>query len=220
MKKILFCLVSNLRAVALSLAAVCSTIAIWATPSEGDTFTDGDLGYTVTSVDPYECSVKCTDKSVTEVKIPETVSHSDVEFKVTSIEVEAFMGCTSLSNVTIPASAASIGKYAFGYCPLIQVTCVGVTPPVCASSAFHGAKVANCTLVVPTGSEGAYMKTNVWKDFGKIVDPSGVEDVKIDDNAVEMERYSINGVKLSAPQKGVNIVKMSDGSVKEVVVSE
>jgi hypothetical protein len=35
---------------------------------------------------------------------------------VTSIGVNAFFGCSSLSNVTIPGSVASIGKAAFANC--------------------------------------------------------------------------------------------------------
>lgn len=38
------------------------------------------------------------------------------------------------------------------------------------------------------------------------------------ENAEELSRFSVNGQRLDAPQKGVNIVKMSDGSVKKVVV--
>ncbi len=37
-------------------------------------------------------------------------------------------------------------------------------------------------------------------------------------NAVEVARYNVNGVRLNAPQKGLNIVKYSDGTSKTVVV--
>ena len=36
--------------------------------------------------------------------------------------------------------------------------------------------------------------------------------------AKEVARYSIDGAKVSAPVKGVNVVKMSDGSIKKVIV--
>ena len=90
MKKNLLCLVSNIRAVALCLAVVCSTIASWAAPSVGDTFTVGDLKYTVTSVDPYECSVGYANQNITEAQISETVSYDEAELKVTSIGNCAF----------------------------------------------------------------------------------------------------------------------------------
>ncbi len=243
MKKNLLCLVSNIRAVALCLVVVCSTIASWAAPSVDDTFIEGNLGYTVTSVSPYECRIWSANQKITEAQISETVSYDGIELKVTSLSENAFrscrslssieipnsvtsigeaafMSCSSLSSVIIPSSVTSIGTEAFFCCPLTQVTCKGTTPPECASDAFGEVDLAKCTLVVPTGSEGTYMTINVWKGFGKIVDPAGVEEVTVDDNAFEVERYNINGVKLSAPQVGVNIVKMSDGSVKKVVVNE
>ena len=220
MKKNLLCLVSNIRAVALSLAVVCSTIATWATPAIEDTFEYGNLVYEVTSVDPYECSVYYSiDYDITEAQIPETVSYDGADLKVTRIDEYAFYGYGSLSSVTIPASVTSIGSYAFAGCPLTQVTCLGVTPPVCAGDAFDEVDVSNCQLIVPKyGAGDLYKYDPIWCRFN--IDPSGVEDVTIDDNAVEVERYNINGVKLSAPQVGVNIIKMSDGSVKKVVVSE
>lgn len=39
-----------------------------------------------------------------------------------------------------------------------------------------------------------------------------------DSDATEVERYDINGHKLLTPQAGINIVKMSDGTVRKVLV--
>ena len=242
MKKNLLCLVSNIRAVALSLAVVCSTIATWATPAIEDTFEYGNLVYEVTSVDPYECSVYYSiDYDITEAQIPETVSYDGADLKVTSIGnyafkyceylssvtipenvtsigENAFFYCSSLSSITIPASVTSICSYAFASCTALQkVTCLGVTPPVCDRDVFRYVDVSKCVLMVPDSSVNSYKSAYVWKDFGNVSD---VETINVDDNAVEVERYNINGVKLSAPQVGVNIVKMSDGSVKKVVVNE
>lgn len=50
-------------------------------------------------------------------------------------------------------------------------------------------------------------------------DPAGIESAEGDVNDVsEVERYTTNGVRLSAPQKGINIVKMSNGETRKVVV--
>ena len=46
---------------------------------------------------------------------------------------------------------------------------------------------------------------------------TGIEAIK-NDTATEVARYTIDGRTLSAPQTGVNIVKMSDGTVKKVLV--
>lgn len=38
------------------------------------------------------------------------------------------------------------------------------------------------------------------------------------DNVDEVERYSLDGRKMAAPQRGLNIIRMSDGSIKKVIV--
>lgn len=40
----------------------------------------------------------------------------------------------------------------------------------------------------------------------------------LDTNVYEVERYDLNGRRLMEPQRGVNIIKMSDGSVRKVIV--
>ncbi|MCD8281939.1 MAG: Omp28-related outer membrane protein [Prevotella sp.] len=63
--------------------------------------------------------------------------------------------------------------------------------------------------------ENAYVNN---ANMFKLSTITGVNAITTTENAVEKERYSVDGVRLSAPAKGVNIVKMSDGSVKKVVV--
>ncbi len=46
---------------------------------------------------------------------------------------------------------------------------------------------------------------------------TGIETVN-SDNAAEVARYTVDGRAISTPQAGVNIVKMSDGSMKKVLV--
>lgn len=49
-------------------------------------------------------------------------------------------------------------------------------------------------------------------------DPAGVKDLSADENATEIERYDISGKKLSAPKKGINLVKLSNGKVFKTIV--
>ena len=46
----------------------------------------------------------------------------------------------------------------------------------------------------------------------------GVEGVEMDNNAVEVARYDIHGRLLSEPTKGLNIIKMSDGTTRKEIV--
>ncbi len=47
---------------------------------------------------------------------------------------------------------------------------------------------------------------------------TGIENVTDTENAVPVAIYSINGVRVATPAKGINIIKMSDGTVKKVLV--
>ena len=47
---------------------------------------------------------------------------------------------------------------------------------------------------------------------------AGINSVQSNSNATEVARYNVNGVRMSAPQKGLNIVKMADGTVKKIMV--
>ena len=48
------------------------------------------------------------------------------------------------------------------------------------------------------------------------IDPDAIEE--IDDSSREIDAiYSVNGQKLNNTQRGVNIIRMSDGSVKKIL---
>ncbi len=49
-------------------------------------------------------------------------------------------------------------------------------------------------------------------------DPVNIEGVESAEEVVPVAIYSISGARLAAPQKGINIIKMSNGTVKKVLV--
>ena len=55
-------------------------------------------------------------KYTASVIIPETLTHNDVTYSVTSISDKAFYECRSMASVTIPNSVKSIGECAFYSC--------------------------------------------------------------------------------------------------------
>ena len=139
---------------------------------------------------------------------------------VTSIGNYAFYGCRGLTSMTIPSGVTSIGNDAFYGCS--GLTSIYVYPenlPELESGIFSGCNAQNCTVYVPKGTYDAY-KSSEFGYFEKIVefDATGIDKVTTSTNAKEVSRYSANGQRLSAPAKGLNIVKYSDGSVKKVVV--
>ena len=139
---------------------------------------------------------------------------------VTSIGDGVFRGCSGLTSLTIPSGVTSIGNQTFQGCS--GLTSIYVYPenlPELGTDIFNGCDAKNCTVYVPKGTYDAY-KSSEFGYFEKIVefDAAGIDKVTISANVKEVSRYSANGQRLSAPAKGLNIVKYSDGSVKKVVV--
>lgn len=52
----------------------------------------------------------------------------------------------------------------------------------------------------------------------RVTGSTGIEDVTTGTEATVVARYNVNGVQIAAPVKGINIVKMSDGTTRKVLV--
>ena len=110
----------------------------------------------------------------------------------------------------------------YGYCNPSELHCNAVIPPVCSSpNVFKKIDKQMCNLYVPEASIDAYKEAPVWLEFFNI--HSGIENVEMEDElgassvVEEMERYSLDG-RVGGSEHGVNIVRMSDGTVRKVLV--
>ena len=132
----------------------------------------------------------------------------------------AFSACDRLSEVVLGPNVKTIKAYAFSDCPMLTgLTCLGVQPPVADNKAFSDTDAHHCTLLVPEGYGALYAADSVWKEFlVEERDLTGVHQMHSGSTAVEVERYDLNGHRLTHPVKGINLVRMSDGSVKKVLV--
>ena len=139
---------------------------------------------------------------------------------VTSIGDYAFYDCSGLTSITLPSGLTSIGDDAFQYCSgLTSIYVYTEKLPKMGSSVFGDCDAKKCTVYVPKGTYDDYWLSE-FGYFENIVefDPTGINNVITSNDAKELSRYSVNGQRLSAPAKGLNIVKYSDGSVKKVAV--
>ena len=133
----------------------------------------------------------------------------------------AFLGCSGLTSLTLPADITSIGDEAFQGCSgLTSIYVYAEKVPKIDSNAFKGVDAKKCTLYVPMGTRYDYCASDFGDYFENIVEfeATGIDKTTTSTDVEEVARYSVNGQRLSAPTKGLNIVKYSDGSVKKVAV--
>lgn len=146
---------------------------------------------------------------------------------LTTIGRYAFYDDTNLFTVEIPESVTEIDSYAFACPNLINIYCHGATPAnIADETVFSEIDKDQCTLYVPEGAVEAYRTAPYWKDFKNIKEKyyssTGINKVNTNSGSQkevhEISRYSINGQRLNAPTRGINIVKNSDGTTKKIMV--
>ena len=136
-------------------------------------------------------------------------------------EIKYSLKGEAVTSITIPSQMTKVGEYVFQKCKSLTSVHVGwKTPWKVSLPVFSGINKQRCTLYIPQSTYQDYWLADVWGDFENIVeyDTSGIDKVTDMFDTQEVSRYSVNGQRLSAPTKGLNIVKYSDGSVKKVAV--
>ena len=189
----------------------------------------GNITYGTTADDGYSPFYRNTSL--------ETVRTTDRENEISENE---FYGCTSLKSVSMGDGIDKIGRYAFSGCSALESfsfgtglksigdeafsDCTGMkklvsktaVPPICGPQALDDINKWECTLYVPQESLDAYKSAAQWKEFFFL--ETGIKDAVRTSSATESARYSTDGTRLASPQKGINIIRMSDGTVKKVLV--
>ena len=154
---------------------------------------------------------------------------------VTYIGNNAFYNCSGLTSVTIGSGVTFIGYNAFYNCSGLTSVTIGSGVTFIGYNAFDGADIStiislienpftingktsdsrtfsqntfnNATLYVPVGTKEKYQATDGWKDFVNIVEGTPTS-IKVIENIQNKNAtvYDLNGVRLPAPKKGINII--------------
>lgn len=134
--------------------------------------------------------------------------------------------------ITIGSGVTSIGGWAFAKVngiffsrtrsdnDVLKVFCKAVTVPETANSAFDGCNIDKGVLIVPKNAVSAYQAVAPWNGFGNIsseTDYSGIEGIYLD--SINARIYNLRGNHLENLRKGVNIIKMNNGTIKKVFVN-
>lgn len=161
----------------------------------------------------------------------------------TVIAGQAFDNCTSLTKCTFSAGLTTIRQYAFRNTKLTNVElpstltemeakvfdgCKELTTVTFTSKAapsMPGELFPNCpklkTIIVPKESLAAYTAALKLPEGVTIEGREGITAVRsaaASATVVEVARFDLQGRRLAQPQKGVNVVRYSNGTTAKVVV--
>lgn len=137
-----------------------------------------------------------------------------------AISKHAFSNCLNLTTVDFKGAIASIGDGAFqNDKKLSTVKFVGTSIPDFGKYVFTP-KIVELKIYVPSGYVDKYKEKIEKKPavlgakyqvLGDTTD--GVLNPSFDGNVFETARYNVDGTKVTTHTKGLNIIKLSDGSV-------
>ena len=143
---------------------------------------------------------------------------------VTTIGNNAFYNCGGLKTIVLPKTITTIGNNAFNYWGSKEIYCYAEQLPEIGDLVFFPYSGANSTLHVPATAIETYKTAEQWKDFGTILaltddDPKPTTNINVSiatQQPIITGRYTIDGKRINQPQRGLNIIKMSDGTTKKV----
>ena len=160
--------------------------------------------------------------SLTSVTIPNSV---------TIIREYAFYSCINLKSVTIGSDLTWIADKAFAYCSdLEDIYCLAQNVPLSPygsnSELFKNSLIEYATLYVPASLIEQYIATDPWSGFGTITaltddEIDGIKEVEHSPLNIEHSAeglYDLSGRKLDKPTKGINIIRMSDGTIRKTLM--
>lgn len=212
-----------------------SDAALTTYATQGNTFTEGNLEYTITKAATVDAEgeVKvsdCEKKLSGNLTIPDTVTHGGQAYKVTSIGLRAFQncinlssvtisnnvtsidncafdGCTSLTNVTISNSVTEIGYLVFGKCTSLKNVEIPSSVTSIGWYAFSGC----------TGLTSVTIPSSVTEiGYGAFCDCSSLPSVTIPDGVTSIGEFAFKGcISLSSVTIPSSVKSIGDSAFRQ-----
>ena len=84
---------------------------------------------------------------------------------------------------------------------------------------FSDTPIEQATLYVPESSLDSYKATSPWSSFGTIlpISTTGIGEIATDGDACIDAIYDIEGKRGNGISRGLNIIRMSDGTTRKVL---
>ena len=153
----------------------------------------------------------------------ESLSSVELSEGLTAVKAFVFEDCSSLKTVTFPSTLTTLSEStSFGWSPE-SLYFLGTQPATGERSTdepFYGL-YDKTKVYVPESAFDDYKQSTVFEKFFEednllTFETTGINTVK-DSRIVPVMWFDLSGRQLSAPQKGMNIVKMSDGSTRKIM---
>lgn len=151
---------------------------------------------------------------------------TEIEFpaELTSIESEAFSNCRSLTKATFKGGISGIGAKAFLATQLKEVTFneMNAVPELGRQTFFTLNR--DLKFYVPDAKIEAFKQAIVSANASNEgryevlgLSATGISNVQNTDAAAEVSRFNAAGQRVSAPVRGLNIVKMANGKTVKTI---
>ena len=160
---------------------------------------EGTAIITATTIDGSEVSASCN-VTVNNVETKIALSKTEASLPVNEIMTLSYTIVPSTTSVQWSTSDPNIAAIKVNSDN--SVTVVGMADGI--------------ATITATATDGSDVSASCVVTVGN----AGITDVKSDNTATEVARYDINGRMLAQPTKGLNIIKMSDGSIRKEWVKE
>ena len=173
--------------------------------------------YDVATIGQYAFS---NNTEITSVTIPDGI---------TIIGDNAFYGCSGIGKLTMGKDIWKIGSKAFAYIgtsassrkrassELLVIECHAESVPDAQYDSFEGIDMQNVIMKVNDDLVDSYKKVYPWNQFTNIVgfnESTGINSIYSENGS---SIFSIDGRKIDKPQKGMNIIRTSQGTRKVMV---
>ena len=137
---------------------------------------------------------------------------------VTSLDGLEFDKHVNLETLTIGKGLSGVPRLS-EKSKLTSLTLTSEVPQK--AGGFSNAQYMFLNVYVPKGSLAAYQSADVWRKFWNLqeVETTDIDHATTKGTTAKMVKsYDATGREINSLQKGLNIIKMSDGTTKKIIV--
>lgn len=113
-----------------------------------------------------------------------------------------------METLTLGSGINWIEQWAFSNCrSLVDVYCHAAAVPVAFDNVFEGSYISYTVLHVPASAKADYGASYPWNQFGRIdaIGETAIRGIKADEAMQDTPYYSLGGMRVAQPGKGVYI---------------